>query len=315
MKKIRCRSAAAGGSGHSTSFARFCAVFQEIVKRSGVNWQRLVAVNSRRLPGFPPRCARTSPDRTWSVGSARPRSRAIPPTPRPRGRLSVLAFCGVARGAEVPRVRSRADYDGGARRGAHLTRLLAGRERRCQPPRSRRAGSHGSSARRLAVPSGRRVRKPPTGDGVSSAEGLGGSDPAFCAVVRGRSQKPPRRERLHLPRRGRRATSQRVESRGSSLRSSRRARGACVPAGSRRRAWRRHARGVWARQAGWMAGSEKCAGSTCSVQCRAERTHSFGHPAPPRSGGAARLSRELPAISDTTDTGDSAVVAWARAPA
>jgi hypothetical protein len=27
-----------------------------------------------------------------------------------------------------------------------------------------------------------------------------------------------------------------------------------------------------------MAGSEKCAGSTCSVQCRAERTHSFGHP-------------------------------------
>ena len=247
------------------------------------------------------------------IGPAR--SRAIPPTPRPLGRLSVLAFCGVARGAEVPRVRSRADYDGGARRGAHLTRLLAGRERRCQPPRSRRAGSHGSSARRLAVPSGRRVRKPPTGDGVSSAEGLGGSDPAFCAVVRGRSQKPPRRERLHLPRRGRRATSQRVESRGSSLRSSRRARGACVPAGSRRRAWRRHARGVWARQAGWMAGSEKCAGSTCSVQCRAERTHSFGHPAPPRLGGAARLSRELPAISDTTDTGDSAVVAWARAPA
>ena len=46
-------------------------VFQEIVKRSGVNWQRLVAVNSRRLPGFPPRCARTSPERTWSVGSAR----------------------------------------------------------------------------------------------------------------------------------------------------------------------------------------------------------------------------------------------------
>src|ERR1035441_3142230 len=28
-----------------------------------------------------------------------------------------------ARGAEVPRVRSRADYDGGARRGARLTRL------------------------------------------------------------------------------------------------------------------------------------------------------------------------------------------------
>jgi hypothetical protein len=96
---------------------------------------------------------------------------------------------------------------------------------------------------------------------------------------------------------------------------------AAVPARTSRasaavRAVRRggRARGVWARQAGRMAGSEKCAGSTCSVQCRAERTHSFGHPAPPRSGGAARLSRELPAISDTTDTGDSAVVAWARAP-
>jgi len=43
-----------------------------------------------------------------------------------------------ARGAEVPRVRSRADYDGGERRGARLTRLLAGREGRCQPRRSRR---------------------------------------------------------------------------------------------------------------------------------------------------------------------------------
>ena len=70
-------------------------------KRSGVDRQRLVAVNSGRLPGFHPRCARTSPDRTWSVGSARPRSRAIPPTPRPRGRLSVLAFCGVARGGSA----------------------------------------------------------------------------------------------------------------------------------------------------------------------------------------------------------------------
>jgi hypothetical protein len=39
-------------------------------------------------------------------------------------------------GAEVPRVRSRADYDGGAR----LTRLLAGRERHCRPRRGRRAG-------------------------------------------------------------------------------------------------------------------------------------------------------------------------------
>src|ERR1017187_1712827 len=35
------------------------------------------------------------------------------------------------RRAEVPWVRSRADYDGGERRDAHLTRLLAGRERRC----------------------------------------------------------------------------------------------------------------------------------------------------------------------------------------
>ena len=59
----------------------------------------------------------------------------------------------------------------------------------------------------------------------------------------------------------------------------------------------------------------KCAGSTCSVQCRAERTHSFGHPAPPRSGGAAKLSREVPAISDATDAGDSPVVARARASA
>src|ERR1019366_736669 len=87
-----------------------------------------------------------------------------------------------------------------------------------------------------------------------------------------------------------------------------------VPAGSRS-AWRRRALGGWPRRAGWMAGSEKCAGSTCSVQCRAEGTHSFGHPAPPRSEKAAGWSRKLPAISDTTDTGDSAVVAWARTPA
>src|ERR1022692_1060475 len=32
-EKIRCRSAAAGGSGHSTSFARFCAVLRESVKK------------------------------------------------------------------------------------------------------------------------------------------------------------------------------------------------------------------------------------------------------------------------------------------
>src|ERR1019366_855577 len=45
------------------------------------------------------------------------------------------------RRAEVPRVRSRADYDGGARRGVRLTRLLAGRERRRRPHRGRRADS------------------------------------------------------------------------------------------------------------------------------------------------------------------------------
>ena len=75
-------------------------------------------------------------------------------------------------------------------------------------------------------------------------------------------------------------------------------------AGGTRSSWRRHARGVWARQAGWMAGSEKCAGSTCSVKCRAERTHYLGHRAPPRSEKAAGRSRELRAISDTTDTRD-----------
>jgi hypothetical protein len=50
-------------------------------------------------------------------------------------------------GTEVPRVRSRADYDGGARRDARLTRLLAWRERRCRPRRGHRAGPRGSSPR------------------------------------------------------------------------------------------------------------------------------------------------------------------------
>src|ERR1019366_8499240 len=78
------------------------------------------------------------PCRTSSGGSVPPRSRAIPPTPRPSGRLSVLAFCGVARGAEVPRVRSRADYDGGAPRRC-LTRLLSARARLHRPRRGRLA--------------------------------------------------------------------------------------------------------------------------------------------------------------------------------
>ena len=51
-----------------------------------------------------PRCARISPDRNRSGGSASPRSRAIPPTPRPRGRLSVLAF----RAPFAPRCSSQA---------------------------------------------------------------------------------------------------------------------------------------------------------------------------------------------------------------
>src|ERR1019366_3553104 len=118
--------------------AEFCAFLRcfsgKREKRSGVHRQRLVAVDTAgecqdSLHG----ALVLPPDRTWSVGSARPRSRAIPPTPRPRGRLSVLAFCDVARGAEVPRVRSRADYDGGERRGARLTRLLARRELGCPP--------------------------------------------------------------------------------------------------------------------------------------------------------------------------------------
>ena len=48
--------------------AEFCAFLRcfsgKREKRSGVDRQRLVAVNSGRLPGFHPRCARTSPDRT-----------------------------------------------------------------------------------------------------------------------------------------------------------------------------------------------------------------------------------------------------------
>jgi hypothetical protein len=70
---------------------------------------------------------------------------------------SVLAFCGVAGGAEVSRVRSRADYDGGAR----LTRLLAGRERRCrpspQPPPNRTSGASAGLAPFVAAGAGART--------------------------------------------------------------------------------------------------------------------------------------------------------------
>src|ERR1019366_7832334 len=104
----------------------------------------------------------------------------IPPTPRPRGRLSVLAFLAPAqrsRGGESAAVSSRADYDGGARRGARLTRLLARRERRCPARRGRRAGlarveptrefepfvaaaaSHAGSRSRARAASGSRVRR------------------------------------------------------------------------------------------------------------------------------------------------------------
>jgi hypothetical protein len=85
-------------------------------------------------------------------------------------------------------------------------------------------------------------------------------DPTFCAGARRarrrrRPQVPgtaPDRAGFTGPAPARRAGAHEPSQRGRSLRSSRRARGACVPAGSRRRAWRRHARGVWARQVGWI---------------------------------------------------------------
>jgi hypothetical protein len=168
------RSSYLGGCDDATwqkSFARFCAVFRESVKK--IRCRSAAAGRTghgRRVPGFPPR----------SVGSARTRSRAIPPTPRPRGRLSVLAFLAPAqrsRGGESAAVSSRADYDGGARRGARLTRLLARRERRCPARRGRRAGlarveptrefepfvaaaaSHAGSRSRARAASGSRVRR------------------------------------------------------------------------------------------------------------------------------------------------------------
>ena len=118
------------------SFARFCAVFRESVKK--IRCRSAAAGGSgysRRVPGFPPRCARTSPCRTWSVGSARPRSRAISSHASPtrtafRSRVP-RAGAAFGRRAEVPRVRSPADYDG----ARVLTRLLAGRERGCPPRR------------------------------------------------------------------------------------------------------------------------------------------------------------------------------------
>jgi len=104
----------------------------------------------------------------------------IPPSSR--GRPTGAAF---ARGAEVPRVRSRADYDVVAR-GARLTRLLAGRERRCRPRRGHRAGSHESSQRgnsnrssrrslgRLAAARARRggTRRARGGFGIAGSSGV-----------------------------------------------------------------------------------------------------------------------------------------------
>jgi len=109
--------------------ALFCAVFEGVAKSSGVNRQRLVAVDTAgACPDSFHGTLVISLIEPAALDRPHPRSRAIPPSPRPRERISVLAF---PRRAGVPRVRSRADYDGGARRGARLTRLLAGRERRC----------------------------------------------------------------------------------------------------------------------------------------------------------------------------------------
>ncbi len=180
---------------------------------------------------------------------ARPRSRAIPPTPRPRGRLSVLALQapGQWRRAEVPRVRSWADYDGGARQGARLTRLLAGRERRCRPRRGCRAGSHASSQRRSSNRSSRRVRGGGSEERLTAARERRLAAAGAChrrgvdvqrrsnakgrswvrsrvlrdgvgrvgAVIRTRSGPAnARSRRLHRPRRGRRAGRTRRASAG-----------------------------------------------------------------------------------------------------
>ena len=60
----------------------------------------------------------------------------------------------VRAGVEVPRVRSRAYYDGGARRDARLTRLLAGRERRCRPCRGSYLRADGRPLGERPVPAG-----------------------------------------------------------------------------------------------------------------------------------------------------------------
>ena len=106
------------GRSRRTQFCAFLRCFSGKREKDqvsiGSGWWQWTQQASARIPST---VRSYFPCRTSSGGSARPRSRAIPPTPRPRGRLSVLAFCGVARGAEVPRVRSRADSNGGVSRG------------------------------------------------------------------------------------------------------------------------------------------------------------------------------------------------------
>jgi hypothetical protein len=112
--------------------------------------------------------------------SVPPRSRAIPPTPRPRGTAfrsrvprtgAAFAACGSAA------LRARADYDGGARRCARLTRLLAGRERRCRPRRGPSRRSHEPSPRRSSLRSSPRASGGAHGGG--SEERLAAARAAF----------------------------------------------------------------------------------------------------------------------------------------
>jgi hypothetical protein len=205
-------------------------------------------------------------------------------TRRREGASTGAAF---ARRAEVPRVRSRADYDGGPR----LTRLLAGRERRCPPRRGRRANPHESSQGLRSSPSSRRARGrawrreratsggdargvwPRRGSGRvrksddvgwrSTRRGLDGTAPTFCAPARAEvgavarqqvPRTPPDRAGFAVLAAGRPAASHESSQRGSSSRTSRRARGhACrrdrgdAHGGATRAACGR------GRRVGWMA--------------------------------------------------------------
>jgi hypothetical protein len=229
-------------------------------------------VNSRRLPGFPPRCARI-PHVEPRAGSARPRSRATPPTPRPRGRLSVLAFrgsfarfCAVFR-ESVKKVRCRSAAAGGSghsRRvpGFHSTVRsyfpMSNLEGRMVPAQVTGHPSHASPTRtafrsRVLRRSGG-VRKLPRVR--SRADYDGGARLTRLLAGRERrtaSPRPPRR-------------LARVAPSGSSLRSSRRARG--------RTRWRERAApgGGSARRlaaAGRVAGSE----SRTPLSHRRNRAH------------------------------------------